>query len=64
MPQKIRALRSDLLRAGFVERPGKGSHRNYKHPKGMRVTLSGRTGDDAKPYQEKEVRNKIQESQA
>lgn len=63
MPRKVRALISDLLSAGFVERPGKGSHRNYKHPKGMRVTLSGGAGDDAKPYQEKEVRNRIKESQ-
>lgn len=28
----------------------------------MRVTLSGQLGDDAKPYQEREVRQKIQES--
>lgn len=64
MPRKVRELMSELSRAGFVERPGKGSHRNYKHPKGMRVTLSGGTGDDAKPYQEKEVRKRIKESQA
>jgi len=30
----------------------------------MRVTLSGQLGDDAKPYQEREVRKKIQESKA
>lgn len=62
MPRKVRELRSDLERAGFVERRGgKGSHRNYIHPKGGRLTLSGRDGDDAKPYQEKEVSNKIAE---
>jgi hypothetical protein len=32
-------------------------------PQGPRVTLSGQLGDDAKPYQEREVRKKIQESQ-
>ncbi|MDE2725477.1 MAG: type II toxin-antitoxin system HicA family toxin [Gemmatimonadota bacterium] len=63
MPRKIRALISDLERAGFINRGGKGSHRNYEHPKGMRVTISGKLGDDAKPYQEKEVKRNIWESQ-
>ena len=53
----------DLEWAGFVNRGGKGSHRNYEHPKGAQVTLSGQAGDDAKPYQEREVKQKIQESQ-
>ena len=53
---------SNLDRAGFVNRGGKGDHCNYRHPKGGRVTLSGQTGDDAKPYQEKEVRRAIKES--
>jgi predicted RNA binding protein YcfA (HicA-like mRNA interferase family) len=62
MPRKIRALIRDLERAGFVDRGGKGSHRNYEHPRGIRVTVSGRPGDDAKPYQEKEVARRIGES--
>ncbi|QBQ53118.1 hypothetical protein E3U44_00315 [Nitrosococcus wardiae] len=41
----------------------RGSHRNFKHPKGMRVTLSGKPGTDAKPYQEREVKQRIQELQ-
>ncbi len=45
----------DLIRAGFLDRGGKGSHRNFSHPSGVRVTLSGRAGDDAKRYQEQEV---------
>ncbi len=45
----------ELIRAGFVDRGGKGSHRNFLHPEGVRVTLSGRPGDDAKRYQEQEV---------
>ncbi|HTF37271.1 MAG TPA: type II toxin-antitoxin system HicA family toxin [Blastocatellia bacterium] len=53
MPRKIRELIGDLEMAGFVNRGGKGSHRNYEHKKGVRVTLSGRPGDDAKPYQER-----------
>jgi predicted RNA binding protein YcfA (HicA-like mRNA interferase family) len=54
---------SSLERAGFIDRGGKGSHRNFEHPLGLRVTLSGRPGDDARPYQEKEVKQKIRESQ-
>ena len=62
MPRKIVALVRALERAGFVFRGGKGSHRNYRHPKGMRVTISGKPGDDAKLYQEREVGRKIEES--
>ena len=62
MPRKIRELIRDLERASFVNRGGRGDQRNFEHAKGMRVTLSGQLGDDAKPYQEREVRKKIQES--
>lgn len=31
-PRKIRELIRDLEKAGFVNRGGKGSHRNYEHP--------------------------------
>jgi predicted RNA binding protein YcfA (HicA-like mRNA interferase family) len=62
MPRKIRQLISDLESAGFSNRGGKGSHRNYEHPKGQRVTLSGNPGDDAHHYQEKQVRNAIANS--
>jgi len=61
MPRRIRELIGDLERAGFVNRGGKGSHRNYEHPTGVRVTVSGQLSDDAKPYQEREVKKKIQE---
>ncbi len=64
MARKIRELMTDLENAGFVNRGGKGSHRNYRHPKGIRVTLSGKKGANAKPYQEKEVRRAIEESQS
>ena len=62
MPRKIRQLRTDLERAGFTNRGGKGSHRNYEHPKGVRVTVSGKQGEDARHYQEKLVRKAIQET--
>ena len=54
MPRKVRELIRELLKAGFVQRSGKGSHRNLLHPSGVRITMSGKDGDDAKPYQEKE----------
>ena len=59
MPRKIRQLIKDLENAGFINRGGKGSHRNYFHPKGIAITVSGKLGDDAKQYQEKEVQLKI-----
>ena len=63
MPRKLRDLISDLTDAGFTMQPGKGSHRKFNHPKGQVVILSGHnTGVDAKHYQEKQVRAKIQES--
>ncbi len=62
MPRKVRQLIADLEQAGFINRGGKGSHRNFEHPRGQRVTLSGGPGADARHYQEREVKRKIQES--
>ena len=64
MPRKIRELIRDLEVAGFVNRGGKGSHRNYEHTQGVRITISGKPGDDAKLYQEREVKQKIEEVQS
>jgi len=64
MPRKIRQLVADLEQAGFVLAPGgKGSHRKLRHPlfPGA-VILSGKSGDDAHHYQEKQVRNAIREA--
>jgi predicted RNA binding protein YcfA (HicA-like mRNA interferase family) len=63
MPRKIRELIKDLEMAGFVSRGGKGSHCNVIHSSGVVLTLSGKPGDDAKPYQEKLIKQKIQETQ-
>lgn len=63
MPRKIRQLIKELKQAGFINRGGKGNHRNFIHPKGVVITISGKPGDDVKHYQEKEVMNKIKESQ-
>ena len=59
MPRKVRELIADLEAAGFTNRGGKGSHRNFAHPKGVRVTVSGGPGDDAKHYQERDVRRAL-----
>jgi len=61
MTAKIRNLISRLKRAGFIDRGGKGSHRNFVHRSGVILTLSGKPGDDAKPYQVKMVKEKIEE---
>jgi predicted RNA binding protein YcfA (HicA-like mRNA interferase family) len=63
MPRKIRELIRDLERAGFTNRGGKGSHRNFIHPSGAHATVSGREGDDARHYQEKHVAREIARSQ-
>jgi len=65
MPRKIRELIQDLRAAGFVDRGGKGSHRNFVHARVKRpVTVAGKPGADAKAYQEKAVRKAIEESQS
>ena len=65
MPPKVRELIADLESAGFVDRGGKGSHRNFVHPQVAKpVTIAGKLGDDAKAYQIKAVRRAIEESQA
>ena len=66
MPRKVRELLQDLSRAGFYEIAGggKGSHRkfaNARYPGA--VTISGKLGDDAKPYQEREVSRASAEAQ-
>ena len=64
MTRKIRKLIRELEIAGFVNRGGKGSHRNYVHPAVTKpVTISGKPGDDAKHYQERAVKAAIEESQ-
>lgn len=61
MPPKLRELIDRLTAAGFTDYGGKGSHRNFKHPKGVRITISGKPGSDAKPYQEKAVKQALRQ---
>lgn len=63
MPRKIRQLIAELEQAGFLPVHGrKGSHRKFRHPRFPgSVILSGKEGDDAHHYQEKQVRYAIRE---
>ena len=64
MPPKIRELISELERAGFQNRGGKGSHRKFVHPDVTdTVVLSGNPGADARDYQVKQVKRAIEESE-
>jgi len=61
MPKKIRELIRALEKVGFVDRGGKGSHRNFTHSCGAKITLSGNASDDAKHYQERDVKRALRE---
>jgi hypothetical protein len=60
MSRKLRELKADYWGLGFTEdkRGGKGSHGKWTHPllPGLTIVLSGQDGDDAKPYQELDLR--------
>jgi predicted RNA binding protein YcfA (HicA-like mRNA interferase family) len=62
MPRKIRELKRLLLKAGFTDESGKGSHTKWSHPllRG-KLTLSGKDSGDAKLYQEKDVDNALKQ---
>jgi hypothetical protein len=63
MPRKIRLLKADLRKAGAYLASQEGSHTKWKHllvPVSMLI-LSGHGGDDAKPYQERAVRDLLRE---
>jgi predicted RNA binding protein YcfA (HicA-like mRNA interferase family) len=51
-------LKGQLRKAGFEERPAKGSHVHFEHAllPTVKFSIAGRDGDDAKDYQVKKVR--------
>jgi predicted RNA binding protein YcfA (HicA-like mRNA interferase family) len=62
IPKKIRELKQMLRQANFTEIPGKGSHTNWIHPLYTgKLTVSGKDSSDSKCYQEKDVKQAIQE---
>jgi predicted RNA binding protein YcfA (HicA-like mRNA interferase family) len=58
MPRKIRELKAQIEREGFVYLPkrGKGSHERWRHPLiGKTLTIPGKDGDDVARYLEKQL---------
>jgi len=63
VPPKVKELIERLEQAGFADRGGKGSHRNFVHPRVTKpITVSGQSGDDARLYLVKAVEKAITES--
>ncbi len=64
----LRNLRTNILVFWFLSGTdlstagGKGSHRNPVHPSGVRITVSGSPGDDAKLYQERDLERALERS--
>jgi len=62
MEGKIFDIELSLLKAGFTFRSGKGSHTVWSHVKlSYSLTISGKDGADADRYQERDVRNALQD---
>ena len=61
MPRKVRQLKADLRRAGASIFRQRGSHATWQHPAipGILVELAGQDGDDARPYQEHDIREAL-----
>ncbi len=58
MPRKIRELKIQIQREGFIYLPkrGKGSHERWRHPFLRKtLTISGKDGDDVPLYLEKQL---------
>ncbi|WP_416668325.1 type II toxin-antitoxin system HicA family toxin [Egbenema bharatensis] len=59
MPRKIRELKAEIAREGFVYLPkrGKGSHERWRHPLLRKtLTIPGKDGDDVPLYLEKQLK--------
>jgi len=58
MPRKIRDLKAQIAREGFVylHKRGKGSHERWRHPLLRKtLTIPGKDGDDVPLYLEKQL---------
>ncbi|MBD2182477.1 type II toxin-antitoxin system HicA family toxin [Planktothrix sp. FACHB-1355] len=67
MPRKIRALKAQIAREGFVYLPkrGKGSHERWRHPLLRKtLTIPGKDGDDVPVYLEKQLAQLLSELEA
>jgi predicted RNA binding protein YcfA (HicA-like mRNA interferase family) len=64
MPRKIRELKAQIEREGFVYLPkrGKGSHERWRHPLLRKtLTIPGKNGDDVPLYLEKQLEKLLTE---
>ncbi|MCB8752318.1 type II toxin-antitoxin system HicA family toxin [Planktothrix agardhii] len=64
MPRKIRELKAQILREGFIYLPkrGKGSHQRWRHPLLRKtLTIPGKDGDDVPFYLEKQLEKLLTE---
>ena len=64
MPRKIRELKAQIAREGFIHLPkrGKGSHERWRHPLiGKTLTIPGKDGDDVPLYLEKQLSQLLME---
>ena len=58
MPRKIRELKAQIAREGFIKLPkrGKGSHERWKHPMlAETMTVPGKNGGDVPRYLDKQL---------
>ncbi|MEB3123918.1 MAG: type II toxin-antitoxin system HicA family toxin [Snowella sp.] len=66
MPRKIRELKSQLAREGFIclSKRGKGSHECWRHPlMAKTLTIPRKDGSDAPLYLEKQLKQTLIELQ-
>ena len=64
MPRKIRELKTQIAREGFVYLPkrGKGSHERWRHPLLRKtLTIPGKDRDDVPLYLEKQLAQLLSE---
>ncbi len=64
MPRKIRELKAQIAREGFIYLPkrGKGSHERWRHPLLKKtLTIPGNNGDDVPVYLEKQLASLLAE---
>jgi predicted RNA binding protein YcfA (HicA-like mRNA interferase family) len=64
MPRKLRELKAQITREGFVylAKRGKGSHQRWRHPLLRKtLTISGKNGDDVPSYLEKQLAQLLNE---
>lgn len=64
MPRKIRELKAQIAREGFVYLPkrGKGSHERWRYPLLRKtLTIAGKDGDDVPLYLEKQLAQLLSE---